>query len=92
MPRAKIGVQSMRIGNSDSVYILSHRLAFVAWRTHRFSERQRIRTLDTLKANEKANVVYRVTTLVYTGITGTVNVSDQHGNTYTAHHTDLIRV
>lgn len=92
MPRSKVGVQSMRIENSDSVYILSHRLAFVAWRTHRFSERQRIRTLDTLKANEKANVVYRVTTLFYTGITGTVNVSDKHGNTYTAHHTDLIRV
>lgn len=82
----------MRVGDSDVVYILSHRLAFVAWRTYKFSERKRIRALDELKANEQKNAVYKVSTTFYTGITGTVQVRDQSGNTYTAHHTDLIRV
>ena len=92
MPRAKIGVQQMRVQADDEVHILAHRLSFVAWRMSRWNARRRDELLVRLKIAESQNCVYTVQLRAHTGLTGLVHVTDGAGNRYSAHHTDLVRV
>lgn len=92
MPRAKVGVQSMRVQQGDTVHILAHRLPFVAWRAHRWNERKRVQLLDKLRRDERSNTTYTVSTTFSTWLTGMVQVLDNSGSCYTAHHSDLVRV
>ena len=92
MPRSKVGVQQMRVQRGDHVYILAHRIPFVVWREHRWSERKRVQLLDRLQREESEGRSYTVTTRFDTPLTGLVYVHDDAGHRYSAHHTDLVRM
>jgi hypothetical protein len=92
MPRAKSGVHEMRVQNNDMVYILVGRLPFVAWRGHRFDEVKRLALLHRLEGQEAHNHQYTAKTRMFTFITGMLTIYDNAGRTYSAHHSDLIRV
>lgn len=92
MPRSKLGVQQMRIQSGDQVFILQHRLPFVAWRAHRWNQRKRVQVLDRLQRDESEGRSYTVTLRFDTALTGLVHVHDDAGERYSAHHSDLVRV
>lgn len=92
MPRAVAGVHKMRVSGGDQVYILAHRLPFVAWRGARWSERKRVALLSRLQAQEMAGQVYTTETCFHTALTGLLKAYDSTGHEYTVHHTDVVRV
>ena len=92
MPRARTGVHKMRVQQGDQVYILAHRLPFVAWRGARWSEKKRIALLSRLQLQELAGQTYTTKTCMHTILTGLLKVYDSAGNEYIVHHTDVVRV
>ena len=82
----------MRVQDNDYVYILVGRLSFVAWRGHRFNADKRLALLRRLEGQEAHNHQYIAKTRLFTGITGMLTIYDNAGRTYSAHHSDLIRV
>lgn len=81
----------MRIATGDEVYILAHRIPFVAWRGHRWNEGERLQLLNRLQAQEQHNHVYTVRACFHTPMTGLLSIYDNAGREYSAHHTDLVR-
>jgi len=92
MPRSTVGVQRMRVQNNDNVFILKHRLPFVAWRGHRFSEKKRTALLMRLENQEAHSHEYTAKTRLLTAVTGMLTLYDNAGRQYSAHHTDVVRV
>lgn len=92
MPRATLGVHDMRVQKGDQVYILAHRLPFVAWRNARWSEKNRVSLLLRLQTQEMAGHVYMVQALFHTAVTGLLKVYDSAGQGYAVHHSDVVRV
>ena len=82
----------MRVKAGDEVYILAHRLPFVAWRNARWSEKRRVSLLSRLQTQEIAGHVYVAGTHFHTALTGLLTVDDSAGCRYTVHHTDVVRV
>lgn len=82
----------MRVKNNDTVYILKHRLSFVAWRAHRWSEKKRTALLMRLDNQESHSHRYTVKTRLLTPVTGILTLYDNAGRQYSAHHSDVIRV
>lgn len=92
MPRGTSGVRTMRIRDTDRVFILRHRIPFVAWRAHRWNATKRQEVLDRLYNHETYDHEYTARTRLTTPLTGLMTLTDRVGRTYTAHHTDLMRV
>jgi len=92
MPRVRLGVHQMRVDEGDQVYILQHRLPFVAWRTHRWSQSGRVAALERLQAQDAHNHQYIAAFKLHTRVTGLISLTDAAGRVYTAHHSDVVRV
>lgn len=81
----------MRVQRGDTVHILAHRIPFVAWRAHRWSERKRVRLMDKLLREEQEGYTYTVSMRAHSIVSGLVHVQDSSGTLYSAHHSDLVR-
>jgi len=92
MPRGVSGVHAMRVKDKDMVFILRHRIPFVAWRAHRWNATKREEVLRRLRTQELNDHEYTVCTRFSTRLTGLVTLTDRVGRTYTAHHTDVMRI
>ena len=82
----------MRVKDNDTVYILKHRLPFVAWRAHRWSENKRAAMLAHLTNQESHSHQYTVKERFLTPVTGILTLYDNAGRQYSAHHSDVVRV
>ena len=93
MPRSKVGVHHMRVQHGDTVYILTHRIPFVAWRNQRWSENKRQCLLQLLYIHDHENETYTIEKCFHTAATGLFKAySSREDRMLLIHHRDAVRV